>query len=201
MELITLLESILEKVYQKWPERTQQKNYGIEKASGEYICFIDSDMSLEEGIISECMSLFGTQDAIWGICIPERTVWVGFFPKVRDFERSFYSGTSVESARFFLRSDVREVGGFEEDLIFFEESLLPQKIIESKLWKSTKYRIQSVISHDESGIDLMNWLKKKYYYGKSLLEYKKKVAKIGISETAEWQMGIVSRYMIFSKKS
>lgn len=184
--------------FQKWPERTAQKNYGIEKASGEYLCFIDSDMTLDEKIISECVSLWESEKNIWGICIPEKTVWEGFFVQVRDFERSFYEWTSVESARFFLKDNVVQVWWFEEDLIFFEESLLPQKI-ESKLWKSTKYRIESFISHDESGIKLWKWLKKKYYYGQSLQHYKRKVTELGIMETWEGQMGIIGRYMIFLK--
>ena len=94
---------------------------------------------------------------IWWICIPERSIWEWLFVKIRDFERSFYEWTSIESARFFKLEDVKEVWWFEEDLIFFEESLLPQKI-ESKLWKSCKYRINNYINHNEWDINLKNWL-------------------------------------------
>lgn len=185
-----------QKAYQKWPERTQQKNYGIEQASGEYICFIDSDMELNKCVVESCVILFqGTHD-IWGICIPEDSVWAGLFVQIRAFERSFYSDTHIESARFFHLSDVQAVGGFEEDLIFFEESLLPQKI-ESELQKSTHYRIDSIIHHHEGSISLRSWLTKKYYYGKSLSTYIKKVKEIGIIATADSQIGITQRYMIF----
>lgn len=193
-----IAQKYTDKAFQKWPERTQQKNYGIEQAIGEYVCFIDSDMSLTEEIISECVNLFSSDRAIWWICIPEKTVWEGFFVQVRDFERSFYGGTSVESARFFLRADVNLVGWFEEDLIFFEESLLPQKI-ESKLKKSCKFRINGYIKHHEDDIKLWRWLSKKIYYWKSLDEYKQKVKEIWIEKIWNDQMWILNRYMIFLK--
>lgn len=180
---------------QKWPERTAQKNLGIQKASGKYICFIDSDMSLAPDVISECVALFESSKNIGGIAIPEKTVGEGFFVKVRDFERSFYTGTDIESARFFLAEDVRKVWGFEEDLIFFEESLLPQKI--EKLGKSTKNAIKKYIAHDESNITLGKWLKKKYYYGRSMNQYKKRVREIGVRETVETQTRVIPRVMIF----
>ena len=48
--------------------------------------------------------------------------------RVRDFERTLYSGSKIESARFFIKRFVSQVGGFDEDVIFYEESTLPQKI-------------------------------------------------------------------------
>jgi len=155
-------------------------------------------MELEKEVINNCVKLYNENKNIWWICIPERSVWNWFFVKIRDFERSFYSGSSIESARFFKLEDVKNIWWFEEDLIFFEESLLPQKI-EAKLNKTCKFRINSYINHNEDDIKLNKWLSKKFYYGKSLDEYKKKVKEIGIEETWSNQMGIINRYMIFLK--
>lgn len=190
----------ISKVFQKWPERTTQKNYGIENAEWEYICFIDSDMELTDRVIESCVRL--SQDTVntWGICIPEDSVWEWLFVLIRAFERSFYQDTRIESARFFRLADVRAVGGFEEDLIFFEESLLPQKI-ESILHKSTHHRVDDLIHHHEDSISLWSWLSKKYYYGKSLDAYLRKVKEIGITTTADVQIGIMQRYMIFLSDS
>lgn len=187
-----------DKVFNKWPERTAQKNYWIEKSNWKYIFFVDSDMELTNEVIKECVILYENTENIWWICIPENSVWEWFFVKIRDFERSFYDWTSVESARFFKLEYVRKVWWFEEDLIFFEESLLPQKI-ESKLNKSCKFRINSYIHHNEWDINIIKWLSKKFYYGKSLYEYKQKVKEIWIEQTWNDQMWILSRYLIFLK--
>ena len=63
-----------DKFYTKGPERTFQKNHGIEKSTGEYLCFIDSDMILTENVIQECISLMESDEIIGGICIPERSI-------------------------------------------------------------------------------------------------------------------------------
>ncbi len=187
-----------DKVFNKWPERTAQKNYWIEKTKWEYVFFVDSDMELTEKVIEKLVEKIQENNDVWWVCIPEHSVWKWFFVKIRDFERSFYNWTSVESARFFKKEDIIKVWWFEEDLIFFEESLLPQKI-EAKLWKSCKYRTNEYINHNEWEINLFVWLKKKFYYWRSLDEYKVKVEKIWIKETWEWQMWIINRYMIFLK--
>ncbi len=185
-------------LYDKWPERTTQKNYWIKQAKWKYVLFIDSDMILTQGVIEKSVKLYEENLDIWWICIPENSIWNWFFVKIRDFERKFYAETAIESARFFKKDDVIEVWWFEEDLVFFEESLLPQKI-ESKLKKSCKYRIMKYINHNESDINLINWLKKKYYYWKSLDKYTRKVKEIWILETSLTQIWIINRYKIFLK--
>ncbi len=185
-------------VFNKWPERTAQKNHAIKKSAWEYLCFIDSDMIVWKHVISECLKELHKKDDNWWICIPERSIGEWVFVKIRDFERSFYEWSSIESARFFSKADVIKVWGFEEDLIFFEESLLPQKI-ESILNKQCKSRIKDFIEHDESDIKLWGWLKKKFYYGKSLETYKNKVKDIWIKQSVEWQIWIIGRYAIFFK--
>lgn len=193
-----IAERYTKKVYTAWPERTFQKNIWIREAAGKYVCFVDSDMELTEKVIEKSVALFERDESIWWICIPERSVWEWIFVKIRDFERSFYAGTVIESARFFRLDDVEAVGWFEEDLIFFEESILPQKI-ESRRKKSTKFYIKEYILHHEGDISFGAWLKKKWYYGKSLRQYREKVKEIWIQNTAAWQMGVIGRYMMFLK--
>jgi hypothetical protein len=94
---------------------------------GEYLLFIDSDMVLEPTVIEKCLSAM-SDPRTRGVIIPEKTVGSGFWIQVRDFERSFYFGIKMESAPFLGANDVLKVGGFDEDLITYEESTLPQKI-------------------------------------------------------------------------
>lgn len=93
-------------VFTAGPERTAQKNYGILKSRGEYVCFVDSDMVLTENVLAECAEILSSDPSVGGVRIPETSEGEGFFVKIRDFERSFYAGTDVESARFFRKSDV-----------------------------------------------------------------------------------------------
>jgi len=169
---VEIAERFGAKIYQLDCERAKAKNFGLRKARGDYVLFVDSDMELSKNVMKECVELMEKDDKIGGIIIPERSVGNGFWVKVRDFERSFYAGSEIESARFFRRDLTLKVGGFDEDVIFFEESTLPQKI--EKLGYNVKARIRAEILHHEENFSLLKWLKKKYYYGKTAWNYLKR---------------------------
>jgi len=165
------------KVIQDGGERTRAKNIGLKNAKGENVCFIDSDMELTPKVIEECIGLIETDKSIGGVIISERSVGDSFWVKVRDFERSFYAGTEIESARFFRKDLALKVGGFDEDVVFFEESTLPQKI--EKLGYNVRARTKAEILHHEENFSLLKWLKKKYYYGKTAWKYVKRYEQYG----------------------
>jgi glycosyltransferase involved in cell wall biosynthesis len=150
-------------------QRTSAKNYGISKSSGDFLLFVDSDMILQPAVISECVSLCSSDRSIIGIVIPERTIGDNFWAKVRDFERTLYLGSKIESARFFRKSFVVQVGGFDEEIIFYEESTLPQKL-EMRGMK-VNMRTSSVILHNEEQFNLTKWLRKKHYYSSNAALY------------------------------
>jgi glycosyltransferase involved in cell wall biosynthesis len=152
--------------------RAEAKNEGIKLSCGDYLFFVDSDMELTPNVISECVNLAKNDKHVGGIVIPEHSVGKSFWVKVRDFERSFYAGTIVESARLFPAKLVKEVGGYEEGLIFFEESTLPYKI--RRKGYDVLRRIESVIIHHEEDFSLVTWLRKKFYYGQSIEAYQRK---------------------------
>jgi len=158
-------------------ERTRAKNIGLKKAEGKYVLFVDSDMELSKEVVEECVNFIESDENIGGVIIPERSIGKSFWVKVRDFERSFYVGIEVESARFFRKDLALKVGGFDEDVVFFEESTLPQKI--EKLGYNVRARIRAEILHHEENFSLLKWLKKKYYYGKTALNYIKRYEQYG----------------------
>jgi len=186
-----------EKVFNKWPERTAQKNYWIEKAKWKYLLLIDWDMSIDEELIEDCVNIMekALDKAGW-VCIPVVDIWNSFWVKVIAFERSFYKNTNIEAARF-LRKDLVEKVWWYKDIIFYEEFIVPQEI--AKLWYNVKLHTKYNIYHNYWDFTFIWNLKKKFYYGKSLDEYKKKVKEIWIEETWEWQMWVINRYMIFLK--
>ena len=157
------------RVVQVKSERTKAKNIGLRLANGKYVLFIDADMELTPRVIEECVQVINTSSKIAGIIIPERSVGNNYWSKVRDYERSFYIGTPIESPRFFLREIALKVGGYDEDLIFYEEATLPYKI--EQLGYYTRARIKSYIIHHEEDFELAKWIRKKFYYGKTLKNY------------------------------
>jgi glycosyltransferase involved in cell wall biosynthesis len=108
-------------------ERAEAKNVALREAQGRYVLFMDADMELTPGVLMQCLYA-AEKPQVGGVIISERSVGDSFWVKVRDHERLFYAGTDIESARFFPRSLALEAGGFSSEVVFFEESVLPQKI-------------------------------------------------------------------------
>ncbi|SVD76714.1 uncharacterized protein METZ01_LOCUS429568, partial [marine metagenome] len=101
------------KVFQLGPERSAQRNYGVEQAQGKYILYLDADMRLSQKVIEECVNCCEADNGVTGIYIPEIIVGEGFWIKVRRFERSFYDGTIIDAVRFVPRATFQKVGGFD----------------------------------------------------------------------------------------
>jgi len=173
-------------------ERTTAKNLAARKSSGEYILYIDSDMILQPCVIEDCLDAIKDYK-VGGVVVPEKTIGSGFWTKVRAFERNFYFGTKIESARFFRTRDVLSAGGFDEDIIMYEESTLPQRIESTGLL--TDVRISSFILHDEGKLDLKKWLGKKQYYSNTIGLYRQKYGSY-----AEYQLSLAYRIKVLLQK-
>jgi glycosyltransferase involved in cell wall biosynthesis len=171
--------------------RSRARNVGACLAQGKFILSLDSDMELTPRVVEACLDIFKNNERIGGVIIPERSIGSSFWVKVRDFERSFYTNTDVESARFFRKDLVEKVNGFDEDIIFFEESTLPHKI--ESLGFNVKVRVSVEILHHENNFSLWRWLQKKFYYGKTARLYKKRY-----KNSASKQLNVSSRFLIFA---
>jgi glycosyltransferase involved in cell wall biosynthesis len=172
--------------------RAEAKNQGIRDSRGEYLFFADSDMELTLNVIMECVKIMESDPRIGGVVIPERSIGKSFWVRVRDFERTFYAGSPVESARFFRADLAKKAGGFEEGLTFFEESTLPYKIEESGY--NVLARTNSVILHHEENFSLATWLKKKFYYGETMQAYRHKY-----TDHFGKQMSMTFRFGLFTR--
>jgi len=161
------------KVFQLGPERSAQRNYGVEKAQGKYILYLDSDMRLSPKVIEECVNLSEADDEVSGIYIPEIIVGKGFWIKVRRFERSFYDGTVIDAVRFVPKTAFQQVEGF--DLLFTgpEDWDFDKKI--RGLGKTIV--AEANLEHDEGNFDFQHYLGKKNYYSKGFDLYTEKWGK------------------------
>lgn len=158
------------KCYTFGPERSAQRNYGARKARGKYLLFLDADMELTKGVVSSCFYMVAKK-RVDGVVIPEQSVALDFWGKVKAFERSFYNEKGdpiTDAARFFSKQVFLRVGGYDETITGPEDWDLPDRIRD----KGFKIgRVTEKIYHNEQKISLTSLFKKKFYYGLNAHKY------------------------------
>ncbi len=155
------------KVFDKGPERSAQRNFGVEKASGKYVLYLDADMILTGNVVRECVNRLEEDPGIAAAYVPEIIMGGRFWSRVRRFERSFYDGTAVDAVRFIRRDVFLQTGGFDLKMTGPEDWDLDKKI--KKTWKTVL--IKSPLHHNEAEFNFRKYLSKKAYYAKSFDEY------------------------------
>jgi len=156
-----------EKVFDKGPERSAQRNFGVSQSEGEYVIYLDADMIMSENVISACIEKIRKDKEIIALHISEIVMGEKFFSRVRRFERSFYDGTAIDGVRFIKKSAFLEVGGFDESLTGPEDWDLDKKL--KKIGKVAL--VKEPIHHNEAEFDLTKYLSKKGYYSKKFDDY------------------------------
>jgi glycosyltransferase involved in cell wall biosynthesis len=209
------------KVFNKGPERSSQRNYGmLIKSKGRYTMFVDADMVLGPYLIEDCVKFISNNKNI-ALHIPEVILGTSYFSKVRRFERSFYNGTVIDGARFFYKEKFQEVGGFDESMSGPEDWDIDKKIKQIgciglleiikrdfTVWTLSDFvhergivvqKYSNVIFHNEADIALGKYLKKKAYYASNFDIY---LAKWGKNDKdISMQFGFWYRYMgVFLEK-
>lgn len=179
-----------DKVFNKGPERSSQRNFGAEKAKGDYLLFIDADMIVTKKVIEDCIELV-SQSGLGGVIIPEESFGHNFWARCKKLERSFYLNVDwIEAPRFFPKKIFNSVKGYDETLVSGEDWDLGQKVRE----KFKVGRIKSFIMHNEGNISLFNLLKKKFYYSRQIKNY---ALKNKNSKSFSVQSNPINRYKLF----
>jgi glycosyltransferase involved in cell wall biosynthesis len=157
------------KVYFKGNERSAQRNYGAKIACGKYIFYLDADMILSPSLLEECVEKCEQTDNC-ALYIAEQIVGEGFWIKVRNFERGFYTGSVIDAVRFIRRDLFLQVGGFDETLIGPEDWDLDRKIRAN----GKTGVVYTPLYHNEGRFNMKRYLKRKNYYSAGLQKYAKK---------------------------
>lgn len=185
-------------VFNKGPERSAQRNFGVEKSKGKYVIYLDADMILSSTLIKKAVEKLESGD-FDAFHIPEIILGNSYWNRVRRFERSFYDGTVIDCVRFVKKEIFNKVGGFDlqmtgpEDWDFdkkirkigrvevldkydFEE--ISRKVAEIDYGKSGnlveklgELSAKALIYHNEAEFDLKKYFLKKGYYAKSFASY------------------------------
>jgi len=179
------------RIYIRGPERSAQRNFGVERASGKYVGVIDSDMELTPCVIEVCVQAMETDPRPAGAIIPEESFGEGFWAKCKQLERSFYNGVpGIEAARFMTRDTYRRLGGYDETLVSGEDWDLERRLEQT----GRVAHITEVIRHNEGHLRLIRTLKKKYYYARHAAAYLRKRPEKSLLNA---QAGPLQRYKLF----
>jgi glycosyltransferase involved in cell wall biosynthesis len=181
-----------DKVFNRKPERSAQRNYGIKKSTGDYVLFVDSDMILSCDVVSACVSACCGE--VVAVIIPEESFGEGFWAECKKLERSFYIGIDwMEAARFFDKKIFSNAIGYVENITGFEDYELSQHV-EYVYGKKKFNRIENLIYHDEQVLNLAKTCKKKYYYARDIKKYKSIII---YGNRYKKQSSLMRRYLLF----
>ena len=174
--------------FEKGPERSTQRNFGVNKAKGEYILYLDTDMILSKNVIKDCINKLEDSQLV-ALYISEIVIGKSFWCKVRRFERSFYDATVIDCVRFITKKAFMEVKGFDESMFVAEDWDFDKKI--RRIGKTDL--VKTPIYHNEQNFNLLQYLNKKSYYINNFDKYIKKWGKE--DSDIKKQFGIYYRYL------
>lgn len=181
-------------VFNKGPERSAQRNYAIQKAKGEYVLIIDSDMELSGEVVESCVEMVQANADFKALIIPEKSFGEGYWARCKSLERSYYVGVdSIEAARFFDKNLYQKVGGYNETMTGGEDWDFTNRI--RKVVRVG--RSQAYIYHNEGRLYFGKTLKKMYYYGSHAAEY---FAENPTQSIVADQSGPLARFKLFFSK-
>ena len=147
------------------PERSAQRNIGLERARGSWFLWLDSDMVLPADCVSAALAAAEREGAS-AVALPERTVGQGFWTACRALERSCYLDEPwLHNPRLVRVEVMRELGGFDVSMSGPEDADLRLRIRGSGRGIAMA---PVLVDHDEGRLTVRDVMGKRYYYGRSI---------------------------------
>ncbi|WKZ24204.1 MAG: glycosyltransferase family A protein [Candidatus Dojkabacteria bacterium] len=161
-------------VISKGPERSVQRNEGIKRAKGEWILWLDCDMSLLPETLETCVKL-ASEHSYDYLTIQEKIPEVSLFAKMRNFENKLLLKTVISVPRFIKSSLFKEINGFDESMTGAEDWDMAKRLSQLSPRKGILYvsETRGIIHHEES-VSYRRFLEKKKYYTAGCILYERK---------------------------
>lgn len=188
-----------DKVLYSTGERTKKLNLALQTLpeGTDYVFWVDADMILHPELI-ESLTHGASQSNCDAFFVPEQIFGKFWNSRIRNFERPFFDGTPVDSARFLSKAGILKIGRLDEELFASaggEEWDIDARIRStgkignlkfSTINNSSKwdYEIKSYLErfrylnlnkisifHDDGNLTFRKFLKKKKYYFRGIQQY------------------------------
>lgn len=172
-----------------------QRNYGVSKARGEFVYYVDVDMQLTRDVISGSLSAIKTFNAD-AVIIPEISFGTGFWSACKSLERRCYVGDDLaEAPRFFKKKVWEELGG-EDPTIGGDDWDLYLRL---KRQGFKAVRVPNAVYHDEGELNLKRLALKRYMYGKHLHNYLQRYGDLGYRQFSPLRASYIKNRQLFAR--
>ncbi len=165
-----LAEAAHARVVQQAPERSAQRNRGVREAAADFVLILDADMIVPSETIDEILARLSS-DEVDALYVREVRTGKGIRTKARNFERSFYNATCIDTVRVIRRATFLELGGFDETLTGPEDWDFDRRI---NAHTNRIFLTDGHLIHNEKQLSLARMLEKKAYYAQSFARYQEK---------------------------
>lgn len=171
-----------------------KRNYGVKKAKGKYVYYVDADMELSKNLIREAILL--CESKFDALIIPEDSFGEGIWASAKNLERRCYWGDKmIEAPRFFNKNVWIKVGGLDVALASGrDDGDLYWKLIENNYKIG---RTKNIVMHNEGRLTAKKLFQKKFFYGKDVTKYISKRPKIGILSYFPIRMSYIKNWKMF----
>lgn len=174
-----------------------KRNFGVAKAKGKYVYYVDTDMELPKGLIAEAVGLF--DQGYDALIVPENSFGKGIWASAKNLERQCYWGDdSIEAPRFFRKKVWQKLGGLDESLGGGGDDWdLYQKA------KEEGYKIgrtKNMVQHNEGALSLMALCRKRFMYGRDSVKYITKRPGAGAKSYFPIRKAYVKNWRLFLRR-